>query len=71
MCETGEAVAIGMELAAQIALRMELWGPDSVERQRALLHAYGLPTAIGAAEVRDDVPQELVRAVVELAGAAN
>jgi len=25
---------------------MELWGPDAVERQRALLHAYGLPTAI-------------------------
>src|SRR6266498_4989165 len=40
----GEAVAIGMELAAQVALRMELWGPDSVERQRALLQAYGLPT---------------------------
>src|SRR5215213_1159198 len=92
----GEAVAIGMELAAQVALRMELWGPDSVERQRALLHAYGLPTAIpagidpsrlldltlrdkkvragrvrwvlstaiGAAEVSDDVPEDLVRAVV-------
>jgi 3-dehydroquinate synthase len=95
----GEAVAIGMELAAQVALRMELWGPDSVERQRALLHAYGLPTAIpagvsparlldltlrdkkvragrvrwvlptaiGAAEVRHDVPEDLVRAVVEAA----
>ena len=44
----GEAVAIGMELAAQLALRMELWGPQSVERQRALLQAYGLPTAIPA-----------------------
>jgi 3-dehydroquinate synthase len=95
----GEAVAIGMELAAQVALRMELWGPDSVERQRTLLHAYGLPTAIpagvsparlldltlrdkkvragrvrwvlptalGAAEVRHDVPEDLVRAVVEAA----
>lgn len=97
----GEAVAIGMELAAQVALRLELWGPDSVKRQRALLQAYGLPTAIpvgvsparlleltlrdkkvragrvrwvlptaiGAAEVRDDVPEDLVRAVVEAAGA--
>jgi 3-dehydroquinate synthase len=95
----GEAVAIGMELAAQLALHMELWGPDSVERQRALLHAYGLPTAmpagvnparlldltlrdkkvragrvrwvlpiaIGAAEVREDVSEELVRVVVEAA----
>jgi 3-dehydroquinate synthase len=95
----GEAVAIGMDLAARVALRMELWGPESVERQRALLQAYGLPTripagveparlleltlrdkkvhagrvrwvmptAIGSAEVRDDVPEELVRAVVEAA----
>ena len=99
----GEAVAIGMELAAQVALRMELWGPESVERQRRLLHAYRLPTAIpagvdpahlleltlrdkkvragrvrwvlpaaiGAAEVRDDVPEDLVRAVVESAGMAR
>jgi 3-dehydroquinate synthase len=99
----GEAVAIGMELAAQVALRMELWGPESVERQRALLQAYGLPiaipasvdparlleltlrdkkiragrvrwvlpTAIGMAEVRDDVQEDLVRAVVEAAGAAR
>jgi len=97
----GEAVAIGMELAAQVALRMELWGPESVARQRALLQAYRLPmaipagvdparlldltlrdkkvragrvrwvlpTAIGAAEVRDDVAEDLVRAVVEAAGA--
>jgi 3-dehydroquinate synthase len=96
----GEAVAIGMDLAARIALRMELWGPESVERQRALLQAYGLPTdlpagvdparlleltlrdkkvragrvrwvlptTIGAAEVHDDVPEEMVRAVVETAG---
>src|SRR6266540_3501614 len=42
----GEAVAIGMDLAARIALRMELWAPESVERQRRLLHAYGLPTAL-------------------------
>jgi 3-dehydroquinate synthase len=97
----GEAVAIGMDLAARIALRMELWGPDSVERQRALLQAYGLPTvlpagvdpaqlleltlrdkkvraghvrwvlptAIGMAEVRDDVSEDLVRGVVEAASA--
>jgi 3-dehydroquinate synthase len=99
----GEAVAIGMQLAAQVALRLELWGPESVERQRALLQAYGLPTAIpagvdparlleltlrdkkvragrvrwvlptaiGMAEVRDDVPEDLVRAVVDAAGAVR
>jgi 3-dehydroquinate synthase len=92
-----------MDLAARIALQMELWGPESVERQRALLRAYGLstdipagvnlarlleltlrdkkvragrvrwvlPTAIGAAEVHDDVPEDLVRAVVEVAAAAR
>jgi 3-dehydroquinate synthase len=96
----GEAVAIGMDLAARIALRMELWGHESVARQRALLQAYGLPTAIpagvdparlleltlrdkkvragrvrwvlptaiGAAKVHDDVPEDIVRAVVEAAG---
>jgi 3-dehydroquinate synthase len=95
----GEAVAIGMDLAARIALRLEMWGPDAVERQRRLLQAYGLPTAlpagvdtarlleltlhdkkvragrprwvlptaIGSAIVRDDVPEDLVRAVVEAA----
>jgi 3-dehydroquinate synthase len=99
----GEAVAIGMDLAARIALRMELWGPESVERQRTLLQAYGLPTAIpadvdpdrlleltlrdkkvragrirwvlptaiGAAEVREDVPEALVRAVVASARAGE
>src|SRR5206468_11886532 len=99
----GEAVAIGMDLAARVALRMELWGPESVARQRALLQAYGLPTAlpagvdparlleltlrdkkvragrvrwvlpaaIGAAAVRDGVPEDLVRAVIAAAGAGR
>ena len=92
----GEAVAIGMDLAAQIAQRMGIWGAAAVERQRRLLQAYGLPTAIpagmdpedliertlrdkkvragrvrwvlptaiGQALVRDDVPESLVYAVV-------
>jgi 3-dehydroquinate synthase len=93
----GEAVAIGMMLAARIAERLGMLDAVAVERQRRLLHAYGLstampagmvpqqllelslrdkkvragrvrwvlPTAIGAATVRDDVPEELVRAVIE------
>jgi 3-dehydroquinate synthase len=93
----GEAVAIGMTLAARIAERLGMFDTTSVERQTRLLCAYGLPTelppgvapdqlleltlqdkkvragkprwvlptAIGVAVVRDDVPEALVRAVVE------
>jgi 3-dehydroquinate synthase len=92
----GEAVAIGMTLAARIAERLGMFAAAAVERQTRLLRAYGLPadlpqgiapdhlldltlqdkkvragrarwvlpTAIGAAIVRDDVPEALVRAVV-------
>jgi len=91
-------VAIGMDLAARIAVRMELWGrirssdrkaccmpmvcplrcqaasirtaagadaagQKSPRRPRAL----GAATAIGSSGVFDDVPVELVRAVVEAA----
>jgi len=95
----GEAVAIGMDLEAQIAQRLGMVDAAMVARQRALLRAYGLPTeipagmatdaileltlrdkkvragrvrwalatGIGGATVRDDVPAELVRAVVEAA----
>ena len=97
----GEAVAIGMHLEAQLAARLAMVDQPMVERQRALLLAYGLPTAmpqgmapddvlertlrdkkvragkirwalptgIGGAAVRDDVPEALVREVVE--GAAG
>ena len=42
----GEAVAIGMELAGRIALSLGMWPESDLIRQRRLLHAYGLPTAI-------------------------
>lgn len=93
----GEAVAIGMHLEAQIAWRLDMVDAALVERQRALLHAYGLPTnvpadvniddllartrrdkkvsagavrwalptGLGAATVRADVPEAVVRAVLE------
>jgi 3-dehydroquinate synthase len=40
----GEAVAVGMMAAAEIGRRMELTSPALVDRQRALLERYGLPT---------------------------
>src|SRR5262245_43962535 len=42
----GEAVAIGMHLEGQIAARLGMIDPAQVERQRELLHDYGLPTTI-------------------------
>lgn len=88
----GEAVAIGMELAGRIAVKLGMFAPGELERQRVLLHGYGLstdipagldpealieltlrdkkvnagrirwvlPTAIGHATTRNDVPVELV-----------
>jgi 3-dehydroquinate synthase len=42
----GEAVAIGMDAAARIAQRLGMFGAADVARQRALLEAFGLPTAM-------------------------
>ncbi len=39
----GEAVAIGMVAAGEIALAMGLWGAEDQRRQRALINAAGLP----------------------------
>ncbi|MGB2694880.1 MAG: 3-dehydroquinate synthase [Dehalococcoidia bacterium] len=40
----GEAVAVGMMAAAEIGRRLELTPGEVVERQRALLERFGLPT---------------------------
>lgn len=39
----GEAVSIGMEVAAQIAQARGIFAPEDAERQQALLRKYGLP----------------------------
>ncbi|NOK61951.1 MAG: 3-dehydroquinate synthase [Chloroflexi bacterium AL-W] len=93
----GEAVAVGMHLAAQISQRLGMCDTTLVERQQHLLHAYGLstvmpsgidpihlltltsrdkkvrsgkvrwimPTAIGHATVRTDIPEAVVQTVLE------
>jgi 3-dehydroquinate synthase len=92
----GEAVAIGMQAEARLALAMGLCDSALLERQEHLLRAYGLstgmpahdadailaltlrdkkveakkvrwvlPSAIGTVHVRDDVPEELVRASLQ------
>ena len=95
----GEAVAIGMHAAARIAHALGLCAASLIERQRALLNAYGLsvnlpdfidreqiyaiamrdkkvsakrirwvlPTEIGKVVVRDDVPSEVVQAIIRSA----
>ncbi|MEB3349078.1 MAG: 3-dehydroquinate synthase [Cyanobacteriota bacterium] len=42
----GEAVALGMLAAGNIALAMGLWGEDDQARQRALIQAAGLPVRL-------------------------
>jgi shikimate kinase / 3-dehydroquinate synthase len=93
----GEAIAIGMMAAGQIAVKLGIFDPAALEEQRSVLEAFGLPTripasidadrvllrigsdkkvrssrvrwvlptAIGATIVRDDVPQELIVAVLD------
>ncbi|WP_255603504.1 3-dehydroquinate synthase [Oscillochloris sp. ZM17-4] len=47
----GEAVAVGMHAEARIAQLMDMCDGDMVGRQAALLHAYGLETALPAYDV--------------------
>jgi 3-dehydroquinate synthase len=42
----GECVAIGMEAAARLSVRLGMLAPGDAERQRRLLEAYGLPVAL-------------------------
>ncbi|HEV2236915.1 MAG TPA: 3-dehydroquinate synthase, partial [Ktedonobacterales bacterium] len=99
----GEAVAVGMTVAARIGARLGVTPPAVVRRQDALLARFGLPvrcpgvaaaallratlwdkkvrggavrwvlpTAIGAAIVRGDVPEEVVRdALLEIGADAG
>jgi shikimate kinase/3-dehydroquinate synthase len=91
----GEAVFLGMAVAARLALRLGMVAPDFVARQDALARAAGapqslppiapeailaatrldkkarggrvrwvLPTAVGSATIRADVPDDLVLAVL-------
>ncbi|MBC8163274.1 MAG: 3-dehydroquinate synthase [Roseiflexaceae bacterium] len=57
----GEAVAIGMELAARIALGMGMFSQGELERQRSLLHKNGLSTAIPAGLADADLLERTLR----------
>ncbi|HBB34325.1 MAG TPA: 3-dehydroquinate synthase [Cyanobacteria bacterium UBA8803] len=44
----GEAVAIGMVAAGQIAVQLQMWQPAEAERQNALIEKAGLPSQLPA-----------------------
>ena len=44
----GEAVAIGMVMAGEIAVRLAIWHPEEARRQNALIEKAGLPARLPA-----------------------
>ena len=51
----GEAVAIGMEAAGQIAVALNLWTQEECDRQRALIEKTGLPFQLPAGLDIDEI----------------
>jgi 3-dehydroquinate synthase len=47
----GEAVAVGMRAAGLISVEMGLLPPEELERQQALLRAYGLPETVEGVDI--------------------
>jgi shikimate kinase/3-dehydroquinate synthase len=47
----GEAVSIGMEVAARIAIASDLLSPEDARRQRNLLQAFGLPVQCAGVDI--------------------
>lgn len=56
----GEAVAIGMVAAGQIAVALNLWQQDACDRQRALIQKAGLPTSLPQGLDLDAILQSLL-----------
>jgi 3-dehydroquinate synthase len=59
----GEAVAIGMVAAGQIAVALGLWGQDSADRQRRVIQTAGLPTQLPAALSSDSAIESIITAL--------
>jgi 3-dehydroquinate synthase len=55
----GEAVAIGMVAAGEIAVQLKLWQAADAERQDALIKKTGLPTSLPAGVDIDDIIETL------------
>lgn len=64
----GEAVAIGMVAAGEIAVALKLWDADSAQRQLALIEKTGLPTRLPAGMDIDAIADSLQTDKKVLAG---
>ena len=56
----GEAISIGMTMAGQLAVRLDLWPKDCQERQTSLLRKFGLPTSFS------EVPGEQIVVAMQM-----
>ncbi len=52
----GEAVSIGMQMAARLAIDLDICDPSLLDRQTALIHACDLPTTFAAADPDEMLP---------------
>ena len=52
----GEAVSIGMQMAARLAIKLGMTEPSLLDRQTALLEACQLPTTLPTANPDDMLP---------------
>ncbi|MEG1980720.1 MAG: hypothetical protein RR060_08315, partial [Victivallaceae bacterium] len=53
--EHGEGVAIGMNMAGQLALDLQMWNEDDFLRQRQLLLDLGLPVTPGKSFAPEEI----------------
>jgi 3-dehydroquinate synthase len=52
----GEAVSIGMQMAASLAVDLKMAEPSLLQRQTALIKACGLPTTLASADPDQMLP---------------
>jgi len=59
----GEAVAIGMVAAGQLAIALELWPQEAADRQQRVIQAAGLPTQLPAQLANPDAVEQILAAL--------
>ncbi len=60
----GEAIAIGMTMAGQLAVDLGRWSTQDLQRQTLLLHRFALPTQLPASFASDMTPQSFLSAMM-------
>ena len=59
----GEAVAIGMVAAGQLAIALGLWPQEAADRQQRVIQAAGLPTQLPAQLANPDAVEQILAAL--------